>query len=113
MMLLGQSQIYNDKKYYILDLIEASKNLEVINLKVNDVYLGYMAPCEDTLISFIEHCRDTMNADLSFPIILSPENTILDGKHRLAKTILNDIEYIKAVRFKEMPDCGFKVNKHK
>lgn len=106
MKLLNQTQTYDNYRYKITDLIEASKELEVYEIKVSDIYLGYLAPCLDTLSSFIEHYKDVEKADLNYPIIMSPENMILDGKHRLAKAIITEQKYIKAVKFKEMPDCG-------
>lgn len=106
MQLLNQTQFKDNYRYKITDLIEASKNLKVFKLKVADIFLDYNAPNGNSLSSFIDHCRDTMNANLDYPIILAPDNFILDGKHRVAKAILNNEKYIKAVRFKEMPDCG-------
>jgi hypothetical protein len=104
--LLHNSQLFDEYRYQILDLIEASKDLKIINLKVADIFANYDAPNDTSLMSFIEHCKRTTQADLSFPIILSPCNFILDGKHRLAKAILTGEKTIKAVRFKKMPDCG-------
>jgi hypothetical protein len=106
MSLLNQAQVYKDRRYSVLDLIEASKDLDVFEIKVSDVFLNYESPCDNYLQDFIKHVKQTNEANLDYPIILSPCNLILDGKHRLAKAIINDYEFIKAVRFKEMPDCG-------
>lgn len=104
--LLNYTQEFEDYRYKVTDLVEASKDLEVFELKVADIFTNYAAPCENTLTDFIAHCKQTKEADLSFPIILSPCNFILDGKHRVAKSIIEGKETIKAVRFREMPDCG-------
>jgi hypothetical protein len=106
MQLLNQIQCYGDYEYKITDLIEASKGLEVFKIKVSDVFTNYGAPCKDTLTDFIDHCKKVHSADLSYPILLAPDNFILDGKHRLAKAIIKGTIFIKAVRFKELPDCG-------
>lgn len=106
MQLLNQSQVKDGYRYKITDLIEASKELKVFKLKVADIFLDYQAPNDNSLSSFIDHCKDTLNADLSYPIILAPDNFILDGKHRVAKAIIKGKKHIKAVRFEEMPDCG-------
>ena len=53
---------------------------------------------------FVEHCKDVMNAKLKYPIILAPNNFILDGRHRLTKAILKGKKYIKAVKFKKHKD---------
>ena len=104
--LLYNTQVLDGYKYKITDLAEASKDLEVINLKVADIFTNYEAPNDNTLLDFIEHVKRTKEANLKYPIILSPCNFILDGKHRVAKAILGGKETIKAVRFEEMPDCG-------
>jgi len=103
---LNYTQVFNNYRYKVTDLIEASKDLEVFEVKVADMFIDYQAPNDNTLFDSIHHCRKTKEADLKYPIILSPCNFILDGKHRMAKAILEGKEYIKAVRFKEMPDCG-------
>jgi disulfide oxidoreductase YuzD len=104
--LLNQVQSYNNYSYKITDLIEASKNLKVFKIKTADVFTDYEAPCNNTLTDFINHCKKVLNADLNYPIILSPDNFILDGKHRLSKAIIENTKYIKAVRLEKMPDCG-------
>jgi len=40
-----------------------------------------------------------MNADLSYPIILSKDNNIIDGIHRLTKAYIEKNKYIKAYIF--------------
>jgi hypothetical protein len=50
-----------------------------------------------------EHARDIYEADLSFPIILSPSGVVLDGMHRLCKAFLQGREEIDAVRLPVMP----------
>ena len=99
-------QDLNDYRYKVTDLIEATKNEKVFKLKVSDVFTHYVAPCEDTLTDFIDHVKRTMQADLNFPIILSPDNFILDGKHRLAKALVTGEKYIKAVRIKSLAGLG-------
>ena len=106
MKLLNQYQDFEGYRYKVTDLIEASKTLIPFDLKVSDVFINYEAPNKNSLSDFVRHCKDTLDADLSYPIILSPCNYILDGKHRLAKAIINKNKTIKAVRFDEMPDCG-------
>jgi hypothetical protein len=99
-------QEFDGYKYKVSDLIIAAIDLEPFDLKVRDVFTNYQAPCDNSLTSFIAHCKQTFEADMDYPIILSPCNFILDGKHRLAKAILENRETIKAVRFETMPDCG-------
>jgi len=53
--------------------------------------------------SIAEHARDIYEADLSYPIILSPKGDVLDGMHRICKAYLQGLEEIDAVQLLEMP----------
>ena len=101
-----QMQEFSGKRYSVSELIMAAKDLEPFELKVRDIFADYAAPNGNSLMSFVEHCKTTLEADFAYPIILSPCNFILDGKHRLARAIIEGRETITAVRFEEMPDCG-------
>ena len=41
---------------------------------------------------------------MDYPVILSEEGWVLDGWHRIAKAILQNQRYVKAVRFKKNPE---------
>lgn len=56
-----------------------------------------------TCRTIAEHARDIYDADLSYPIILSPSGEVLDGMHRIAKAYLLGIEELDAVQLIEMP----------
>ena len=111
MKLINQYIEYEEKLWSVVKLIEASKNLKVFKLKVKDIFTFYSAPNEDNLPSFIEHCINVQNCNLQYPIILSPTNFILDGRHRLVKAIINKKKYIQAVRFENMPNIGEPIEK--
>lgn len=40
-----------------------------------------------TCRAVVEHARDICEADLSFPIILCPSGDVLDGMHRICKSV--------------------------
>ncbi len=103
MSLLGQGITFDGDDHKVTDLIEASKGLPVMELKLADIFTDYPSPCEDTMESFMGHVERVNNADLSYPIILSPGNSVLDGKHRLIKALIEKRETIKAVRLGRMP----------
>lgn len=44
-----------------------------------------------------EDWKRIVNADLAFPVILSPDGTVLDGYHRVAKAIYEGMSSIKAI----------------
>ncbi len=62
-----------------------------------------------TCRAIAEHARDIFAADLSYPIILSPEGEVLDGWHRICKAFLEGIEELDAVQLKSMPPYRWRV----
>jgi hypothetical protein len=50
-----------------------------------------------------EHLRLIDEADLSFPIILSADGAVMDGRHRVAKAARQGWLEIEAVQFDEDP----------
>jgi hypothetical protein len=59
---------------------------------------------QPTCRTVAEHARDIYDADLSYPIILSPEGEVVDGMHRICKAHLQGIGEIDAVRLVRMPE---------
>ena len=53
--------------------------------------------------AMIEHIRLIEQADLAFPIILSANGDVMDGRHRVAKAALQERLVIEAVQFAEDP----------
>lgn len=49
--------------------------------------------------ALVEHLKLIDDADLSFPIILSADGTVLDGMHRVAKALRLGHSDIEAVQF--------------
>ena len=66
-------------------------------------WFGGLVNVRPTCRSIAEHARDIYEADLSYPIILSPKGDVLDGMHRICKAFLQGIEEIDAVQLLEMP----------
>ena len=55
-----------------------------------------------TLGDFANHARKVMEADLSYPIIVSAEGDVMDGSHRLVKAYLTGVP-VKMVKFEVTP----------
>lgn len=53
--------------------------------------------------ALVEHIRLIHEADLSFPIILSASGAVMDGRHRIARALLEEHDEIEAVQFVEDP----------
>ena len=51
----------------------------------------------------VAHMRLIEEADLAFPIILSANGAVMDGRHRVAKAALEGREWIEAVQFDQDP----------
>ena len=47
-------------------------------------------------------------ADLGFPVILGAEGQLMDGMHRVARSLLEGRTTVVAVRFTEQPDPDFR-----
>src|SRR4051812_42582848 len=62
-----------------------------------------------TCRAIAEHARDIYDADLSYPIILSPDGEVLDGWHRICKAFLQGIEELDAVQLTTMPRYRWRV----
>jgi|ERR1043166_1166636 ParB-like chromosome segregation protein Spo0J len=54
-----------------------------------------------------EHAKLIDEADLSYPIILSANGEVMDGRHRLAKAAMNGCETIEAVQFETDPEPDY------
>ncbi|MDX1479675.1 MAG: hypothetical protein R3301_18310 [Saprospiraceae bacterium] len=94
------------KGFYAWDvdrLIEQSHGLPVIEVKLSEISTAQdFGPVTDCR-SFAEHMQLVEETDLAYPIILCPENRVMDGLHRVIKAYRNGDDRIKAVRFEAMP----------
>ncbi len=94
-------------------LIEKSKDFPIISIKLSEIKeldenFWYQDPdSTPTCRSFVEHMKLVNETSLEYPIILSEENRVMDGMHRVAKALLNEGETIKAVKFKKTPEADY------
>ncbi len=58
---------------------------------------------EPALREVTKHCARIHNADLSYPVILNDDGSLMDGGHRICKALLKGDKTIQAVQFSEMP----------
>jgi len=89
-------------KWYVTRLFELSKDFEVMDIPLDHMNMYYEYK-NLTLRELAGHAVAIRDADLSFPIILDEDGEIMDGRHRLMKSIILEKETIKAVRFKINP----------
>jgi hypothetical protein len=100
----SQTIVISGRKYTVHAAIKLAEDLPVQALPLSDFNISYGSPCRDTLRGFVEHMKLVEDADLSYPIILNEDGMIIDGKHRLAKALLEGHETIRAQRFVSDPD---------
>jgi len=87
------------------------KNVPVSGLSGLDEVLWFGGPLnlQPTCRAVAEHARDIYEADLAWPVILSPSGELLDGMHRLCKAILQGKTEIAAVQLTSMPECRWRL----
>lgn len=102
----------NPLRYWYIDrLIALSADLPVIQVNIHDLgeldrvawYGSSAHQGRLTVRQAVDHFRRVQEADLSCPIILSSENKLLDGFHRVAKALLAGQDHLPARRFREDP----------
>lgn len=84
-------------------LFQLTKHFDVFEIPLMHLSVDYYYN-NLTLRELAGHMEAVNNADLSYPIILDEDGVVMDGRHRIIKCLLNDIETIKAVRFYENPE---------
>ena len=93
-------QYYSDGYYTwdVDDLWIAGDDLPTEIIPIETLKLSAMY---DNLEENIERVR---NADLSYPIIITPEGFVADGMHRIIRAIFEGKEAIAAKRLIKMPE---------
>ena len=61
----------------------------------------------DNYLEYLSHVKLIMNADLSYPLILTPGGGIADGRHRLGRAIVEGHTTIMVKRLDFMPDPDY------
>lgn len=101
-----------ERQWELKEIWESSKNLKVQKIKVSELWdsrykKAWCWQHENEEINndfFLHHMQRVLNADLSYPIVLSEENLIFDGVHRLMKAKHVGLDYIECVKFEKDPD---------
>jgi len=105
----AQTITISGKRYNVHECIAKASDLEVLELDVSTMNIAYECPNNNTVRSFVEHMKSVMDADLSYPIILNEDGSIIDGRHRLCKALYLGEKTIKAKRFNSDDDTSFEL----
>lgn len=102
----------DNKVWGVSRLIDRAKHLKPFKIPLMGLNIYDYYPKIDSMRDFVAHMRNVLDADLTKPIILDEDGYVMDGKHRIAKALLEEKEYILAVRFDETPPCDYERNKN-
>ena len=94
-------------------LVELSKELPVIEVplasitELDSVYWFASDGSAATVRVLVRHMELVNEADLSYPVILGSDGQLMDGMHRVAKSLLEGHNTVRAVRFPVQPEPDF------
>ncbi|HEX9558412.1 MAG TPA: hypothetical protein VF991_18110 [Reyranella sp.] len=94
-------------------LIELTKDApieEVVLTDLPEIDSVYWFDSSDapTVRKIVGHFRLMQKVDLSYPIIIGPDNRIMDGMHRVARALVEGRKTITAVRLLKVPDPDYR-----
>lgn len=98
-----------ENAYAVKDLWEAVADLPIYEVPIIGMNTN-LQPWDnigEDFHLFLKHVALVNDADLSYPIILDPDGNIADGRHRLAKAIIEGHTTIKIKRLKTMPESSY------
>jgi len=81
----------------------ACKNVPITKVKIKDLDLNMKRFPADRIVDMIHHCKRVQECVTRIPIILGPDNVLLDGCHRVVKAVLEDKDELLCHRLKELP----------
>jgi len=96
--------------WIVANLWEQAKDLPVQEMPMSALILWSLHPKVKTMRDFVAHMKDVLEADISYPIILDEDGWVMDGRHRIAKALLEGHEKIKFVRFDVTPSPDLTVD---
>lgn len=99
----GQTFTDESKVWKVLRLIQLTQNFEVLELDIRGFNVSFLKPEINTMNGFVTHMRRVNAADTNCPVILDEDGYVMDGRHRIAKALLENHKVIKAVRFEKTP----------
>lgn len=91
------------KTWLVLRLIEKAKDMPIHEMPMVGLNTCDLFPKSDSMNDFVSHMQKVAQVDMSHPIILDDEGYVMDGRHRIARALLDGHETIKFVRFETTP----------
>lgn len=85
-------------RWKLRDLIPLLKDEPVFDLPIAFIPVcKHSFDCGD-LMEFARHMKHTLEADLTSPLIMDKLGCIIDGRHRIAKALLDGVQSLPCVR---------------
>lgn len=96
----------NNNKWLVTELITETEeqDLEVMDIPLDHLCISDKTICGTPIKKFVSHMKQILNISMEYPIILDEDGAIFDGRHRVARAMLDEMESIKAVRFEIDPN---------
>jgi len=89
---------------------QLAEALEAFELEIEEIVgldaVTWFSPDGDqpTIRSMVKHTRRILDADLSYPPILTQDNRVFDGMHRIARHLLAGHTTITVKKFPQNPE---------
>lgn len=98
---------YSDRDgnlYSVAKMVDDTKGLKPFDAPIATMDLSGKIWDGSTLLELAFHCKKVSKADLRVPIIIGWDGSIVDGRHRLIKAIIQGRRTIQAVRMTWKPE---------
>lgn len=100
----GVRRVWNVERIW-----ELARKLEPIEIAIDEIrgpdeVTWFNENSPPTMRSVVSHCQRILECDLSYPPILTEDNCVFDGMHRIARHLLDGKTRIKVLRFEKNPD---------
>ena len=96
----------NGNTWLISNLIEHAKVLPIKDIPMDHLAINFKIG-DMNVRELVSHMKLILKADMNYPIILDQDGCIFDGRHRIAKALLEGHETIQAVRFEKDPPASY------
>jgi hypothetical protein len=98
-----------DDAWLVTNLWEAAKDLPVYEVPLVGMDLSIIpwSGVGDNFLELLAHVKLIQDADMSHPVILCPDGTVADGRHRIAHAVVNGHSTIKIQRLLVMPEPDY------
>lgn len=94
--------------WYTKRLWDLSRDLEPFELSIESIQEldcdCWFGSTEPTMREVAKHAERIFNADLSYPVILNDDGSLMDGGHRICKALIRGQSSVQAVQFDVMPE---------